>query len=331
MKRLSPRPDPAAALRAFDRFWSRLPLTRVEGLPADPGRPGGPVTPAEARILLELGLGTASTLTGLGGALGLDAGYLSRILSGLRARGLVHGRPSESDRRVRILTLTPPGEAAFRVLEAASRARAEDRVGHLGSRHARRLVRALGTVEGLLSDPDPPDSAPPPFRLRHPGPGELGWIVHRHGILYAREYGWGAPFEGLVARVVGDFVRAHDPARERVWVADRGGVPAGSVMLVAHPDRPGVARLRLLLVEPWARGLGIGRALVRACTDFGRARGYRAITLWTNSRLDAARGLYAEAGYRCLEFAPDPLFGAGETAETWELDLGGNAPRSVSE
>lgn len=159
-----------------------------------------------------------------------------------------------------------------------------------------------------------------PLRLRDPAPGDLGWIVHRHGALYAAEYGWNDAFEGLVAQVAADFLACHDPAREKCWIAERDGQILGSIMLVAAPE-PGVAKLRLLLVEPEARGLGLGKRLVSACLAFAREAGYRRVTLWTNDVLSAARGIYVQAGFQLVATEPHARFGKPMTGETWELEL----------
>ena len=180
------------------------------------------------------------------------------------------------------------------------------------------LVRVLSGVRRLL---EPREGGAAAVVIRNHRPGDLGWMLERHAVVYVEEYGWGVPFEALVAAVVAEFVQGHDPAKEACWVAELDGRRVGSVMLVHHPQRPGVARLRLLLVEPEARGLGVGRALVDACTAFARGAGYRKVTLWTQSVLGAARAIYSRAGYVKVSEAPNTTFGKGLIAETWELEL----------
>lgn len=300
------------AVRRFNRFYTRQigllqePLWRT------------PFTLTEARVLYELAHHGRTTATHLGGELGLDAGYLSRILRGFRKRGLLHRQPSPADRRQYLLSLTEAGEQAFAEMNAASRSDIQAMLSPLAEADRERLVGAMRTIEALLG-------ARPehrvPYILRPHQSGDLGWIVQRHGVLYDREYGWDARFEALVAEIVAGFVRGFDPRRERCWIAEREGANVGSVLLVRDPERDGVARLRLLLVEPEARGLGIGRRLVQECSRFARRTGYRAITLWTNSVLHAARAIYEREGYRLVREEPHESFGHTLVGQTWELEL----------
>jgi GNAT superfamily N-acetyltransferase len=214
------------------------------------------------------------------------------------------------------VALTPAGEAAFADLDARSSAEIAALVAKLQPAEGARLAEAMATIETLVGRAEGAD----PVILRDPRPGDLGWVVHRHGALYAAEYGWDASFEGLVASIVGDFTKHHDPARERCWIAEHEGAVAGSVMLVRESDA--VAKLRILYVEPSARGLGIGRRLVDACTAFAREAGYSRITLWTNDVLVAARRLYEQAGYVRVKAEPHRSFGHDLVGETWELALG---------
>lgn len=298
------------AVRRFSRFYTRKIGVLREGLL------GSPFSLAEARVIWELAHRERATARELCAELGLDAGYLSRILRGFDDKGLVSRQTSDTDARQTILTLTRAGEAAFAKLNAKSQAEIAALIGALPAGEQRRLVEALTTVEALLGGSAP---AKVPYILRPHQPGDLGWIVQRHGALYAEEYGWDERFEGMVAGIAAEFIARFDPRRERCWIAERDGSPVGSAVLVRHSDS--VAKLRLLLVEPSARGLGIGGRLVEECARFARRVGYRAITLWTNSNLLAARRLYEKAGYRLVKAEPHALWGVPLTGETWELAL----------
>ncbi|HEX6939929.1 MAG TPA: bifunctional helix-turn-helix transcriptional regulator/GNAT family N-acetyltransferase, partial [Longimicrobiales bacterium] len=225
---------------------------------------------------------------------------------------------SPRDGRRHLLALTDRGREAFAALDAASSAEVEGLLRGVAEAEADRLVGAMRTIERLLGGSP---GSQEPVVLRPPRSGDLGWVVQRHGELYAREYGWDMTFEALVAGIVADFVRNYDPERERGWIAERGGENVGSVFLVKHPEREGVAKLRLLLVEPSARGLGIGTRLVGECTRFAREAGYHTITLWTNSVLHAARRIYEREGYRLVEEEPHHSFGHDLVGQTWELKL----------
>src|SRR5690606_10059723 len=253
------------AVRRFNRFHTRQIGLLEEGLL----RTSFSLT--EARLIYELAQREGTTATELSQELGLDAGYLSRVLRGLQERGLVEKRQSETDGRQQLLSLTPAGQQAFAVVNSASRNQVEALLERLSAQEQERLVEAMRTIEQLLG-------ARPerrvPYILRPHRPGDMGWIVHRHGVLYNREYGWDERFEALVAEIVAHFIRNFDPQRERCWIAEKDGENVGSVMLVKHPEREGVAKLRVLLVEPSARGLGIGRRLVHECTRFARQVGY---------------------------------------------------------
>src|SRR5207244_2779861 len=242
-----------------------------------------PFSLAEARVRYEVAHRDAPAAAELGQDLGLDAGYLSRILRGLRRRGLLDRRPSAADGRRRLLGLTGRGRAAFATLDQRSRQEVGAMLDRLPSRAQGRLVEAMGTIENLLGGA-PRRGAP--YLLRSHQPGDMGWVVHRHGVLYAQEYGWDEQFEALVADIVAQFLRRFDPKHERCWIAEREGDIVGSVFLVKESDA--VAKLRLLLVEPSARGLGIGNRLVTECVRTARRMSYRKLTLWTQQSLHAA-------------------------------------------
>lgn len=300
------------AVRRFNRFY-----TQKIGV-LNRGYLNSRFTLTEARVLYELAHNEPTTAARLGRELGLDPGYLSRILRGFREHGLIERQRSDADGREQMISLTEAGREAFGRLDAAARGEIEAMLTRLSAEEQDRLVRAMGTIESLLGGaPERRVS----YILRPHQPGDLGWIVYRHGVLYNQEYRWDERFEALVAQVVADFVWNFDPRRERCWIAEMNGEPVGSVFLVKHPEREGVAKLRLLLVEPRARGLGIGRRLVQECTRFARQAGYRKITLWTNNVLVAARRIYEQEGYRLVHQEPYEELGEGWIGETWELDL----------
>jgi DNA-binding MarR family transcriptional regulator/GNAT superfamily N-acetyltransferase len=302
-----------AAVRAFNRFY-----TQRIGVLAD-GYLGSGFSLTQARVLYELAHRQQPTASEIGRDLGLDAGYLSRIVRGFAQRGLLETAPSPRDGRQRLLSLSPRGRAVFATLEAASRQQIGAALVDLSGPDQDRLVAAMATVTQLLTAPGERQAA---IALRPPRVGDLGWVVQRHGELYAAEYGWDETFEALVAEIVANFARDHDPARERCWIAERDGERVGSIFLVTHPEREGVAKLRLLLVEPSARGHGIGRRLVDACVRFAWEAGYHTVTLWTNSVLVSAGRIYEAAGFRLVQEAPHHSFGHDLVEQTWELHVG---------
>ena len=303
-------PPRVEAVRRFNRFYTRqIGVWREKLLPS-------PFSLAEARVIDELAYHEKTTATELAGELGLDGGYISRILNGLRKRGLIVKEPSPIDGRQAILGLTKQGLDAFASIHARSRNQIGALLNGLSAADQKRLIEAMGSIEKLLG-------ARPerrvPYLLRPHQPGDMGWVVHRHGVLYAEEYGWNEQFEALVAGVVAKFIRHFDPKRERCWIAEREGEVVASVFLVRKSDT--IAKLRLLLVEPKARGLGIGTRLVDECTRFARQAGYRKIVLWTNSILYAARHIYEEKGYHLVRRESHHSFGHDLVGETWELEL----------
>jgi DNA-binding MarR family transcriptional regulator/N-acetylglutamate synthase-like GNAT family acetyltransferase len=299
-----------AAVRRFNRFY-----TRHIGLLHE-GYLESPFSLAAVRVLYELAHGEGLTAAHLGRELGLDAGYLSRILRGFEKRGLIDRTRSKADGRQSLLALTRRGRDAFAPLQARSHEDIGRLLEGLSAADQRRLTEAVGTVEKLLGAREEPKV---PYLLRPPEPGDFGWVVQRHGALYAQEYGFDVRFEGLVAGIIAELVEHWDPKRERCWIAEREGEIAGSVFLVAQSKT--VAKLRLLLVEPKARGLGIGARLVDECVRFARHAGYRKITLWTQSVLVAARRIYEAAGFRRVRQGRHRSFGQDLVEETWELTL----------
>lgn len=304
---MDPLADEINAVRQFNRAY-----TRRIGL-LDRGLLQSEFSLVEARILYELAHRQSTTAAELADFLALDPGYLSRLLAGLARRGLIGRKPSPEDRRAAMLELTPAGSAAFAELDQRSRAQVGEMLETLSDARRRDLVGAMATIERLL------DGKKAMIRIRNHEPGDLGWIVERHGAVYARDYGFDSGFEALVAEIAAKFLKEYDPARERCWIAELDGRRVGSVMLVKQSHE--VARLRLLLVEAEARGLGLGRQLVETCLEFARATGYREITLWTNSILDEARGLYERLSFTLVKEEPHHSFGRDLVGQDWSLRL----------
>jgi DNA-binding MarR family transcriptional regulator/GNAT superfamily N-acetyltransferase len=299
-----------AAVRRFNRFYTRqigvLRRNYLDSL----------YSLGEMRVLYELAHIGARTASDIGRALDLDAGYLSRVLRNFEKRGLITRKTSPEDARQSHLALTARGQKLFAPFEKRSQQQAGGMLRKLSGDEQARLVAAMTAIEGLL------DGAPEPKReytLRQPRSGDLGWIVTRHAQLYAQEYGWTEPFEGLCAQIVADFDNNFDPRLERCWIAEMNGENVGCVMLVK--DKPGVARLRLLLVDPKARGLGLGQRLVNECVKFARKTGYKKITLWTHSILAAARHTYEKAGFTLTSSEKKRSWGKDVVAEYWDLTL----------
>jgi DNA-binding MarR family transcriptional regulator/GNAT superfamily N-acetyltransferase len=306
--------DAVAQVRRFNRFYTRL----VGAL--DEGHLHSSFSLVETRVLYELAHADGLTATDLGRDLRLDAGYLSRILRGFERRGLVERGKSQADARRSLLRLTKKGQTTFDDLNLRAADAVAGVLHPLADGQRRQLLDSMRTIESLLGNPEAmrPQA---PFVLRPHRPGDMGWIVHRQAVLYAQEYGWDERYEALISRIVADFIDRFDSRRERCWIAERNGEIVGSVFLIKHPERTGVAQLRLLYVERAARGLGIGRRLVHECTEFGRQAGYTAIMLWTNSVLTSARKIYEAEGYRLVREEPHNSFGHDLIGQTWELEL----------
>jgi DNA-binding MarR family transcriptional regulator/GNAT superfamily N-acetyltransferase len=297
------------AVRRFNRFYTRKIGVLEQHLLESP------FTLTEARVLFELAHRDRALAKQIGSELGLDPGYLSRIVQAFTEQGLITRKPVSSDRRQFELALTAKGKQAFGRLERASRQEVGKVVEQLPGDGGQRLVEAMTTIERLLGDAD----TRPEVTLRTHRPGDMGWIVQQHGALYAREFGWDISFEGLCAEIVAQFLKEFDPARERCWIAEIDGRQVGSVFLVKQSDD--VAKIRLLLIDPAGRGLGIGKRLVDECIAFARECGYRKITLWTQSMLLAARGIYQNAGFVQTATDPHHSFGQDLIGETWERAL----------
>lgn len=298
------------AVRRFNRFY-----TRRLGLLKN-GYLNSALSLAEIRVLYEIAHRDRATAADIARDLELDPGYLSRMLGGFARRGLIRKTKSDQDARQSHLALTPRGKTTFAPLERRSHQDIAGMLDKLSGTDQARVVTAMETIEQLLAR----EGAPPtPIRLRPPAPGDIGWIVSRHGSLYAEEYGWGSGFEAAVAEIAANFLKNFDSRRERCWIADMDGRPVGSIVLVRDSDE--VARLRLLLVDPAARGHGLGTRLTQECIGFARAAGYARITLWTHRVLTAARRIYERAGFKIVAQSTHASFGKELVDETWELAL----------
>jgi len=301
------------AVRAFNRDYTR----RIGVL--SPQLYDSPWTLTQVRVMYEIAHRPGILAAQLSTELGLDRGYLSRILKGFIAQRLLQRTPSGSDARRQHLRLTAAGCRAFAPLERCSQRQMGALLARLAPRRREVLLGAMRSIREVLAAPE----LPAPIMLRAHRPGDMGWVVARHAELYSREFGWSGEFEGLVAGITADFIAHFDPARERCWIAERDGERLGCIFLVS--GRGGSARLRLLLVEPAARGLGLGAQLVQECLAFARAAGYRRVVLWTHANLSSARHLYRRAGFRRTASEPRHRFGKAVVSETWQLALGARA------
>src|SRR5579863_2093564 len=309
-------PDRIATVRGFNRFYTRqIGVLRKTFLDS-------PYSLGEARVLYEIARGKdATTATDIARALDLDAGYLSRLLRNFEKRGLIRRTASAADARQSHLSLTARGRKDFAPLDQRSQSDIAGMLCGLSPEDQLRLIGAMTSIQTLLSGKAAAPQAPAnkSYVLRAPRPGDFGWLVKRHAELYAQEYGWIEPFEGVCAQIVADFANKNDPQRERCWIAKMDGANVGCVFLAADSDK--VARIRLLLVDPKARGLGLGARLVDECTDFARGAGYTKITLWTHSVLTAARHIYQKAGFTLTRSEERVSWSKPVVSEHWDLEL----------
>jgi DNA-binding MarR family transcriptional regulator/GNAT superfamily N-acetyltransferase len=299
-----------ADVRRFSRFYTRQIGLLQEGLLRSR------FSLTEGRVLYELAHRDRPTATALADDLGLDHGYLSRILRRFAEGGLIAKKRAPEDARQSLLSLTSKGQKAFAPLDRRSQEEVAAMLAGLAPGAQDRVVAAMASVENLLGKAG---TQKPAYVLRAHRPGDMGWVVASNGALYAKEYGWDISYEALVAEIVAQFIKSYDPAREHCWIAEVDGEPVGSVFIVKASDE--VAKLRLLIVAPQARGLGLGRALVAECIGFARARGYKTMTLWTQSILTGARKIYRDEGFRIVREEPHHSFGHDLIGETWELAL----------
>lgn len=302
--------DHVAVVRAFNRFYTR----RLGVLDQHLGK--SPFSLSEARVLYELAHRDEPTAKEIGNELGLDPGYLSRIVQSFDEKGLITRRPLPADRRQYQLSLTAKGRQAFAKLNLSSQSEVAAMLAQLSATDAARLTQAMATIEAVLEQRR---SQPAAFMLRSHRIGDMGWVISKQAAAYAADYNWDISYEALVAEICAQFIKTYDAAREHCWIAEVEGEPVGSIFLVKASDE--IAKLRLLQVEKKARGLGVGRALVEQCIQGARERGYSKMTLWTQSILVAARGIYQSAGFKLVKEEKHHSFGADLVGETWERDL----------
>ncbi|MCG2667100.1 GNAT family N-acetyltransferase [Bradyrhizobium sp. GCM10023182] len=302
--------DQIAAVRAFNRFYTR----KLGVLDQHLGQ--SPFSLSEARVLYELAHRDALAAKEIGNELGLDPGYLSRIVQSFDEKGLITRTPLPTDRRQYQLSLTAKGRQTFAKLNLGSQNEVAAMLARLSAGDATRLTQAMATIEAVLEQRQ---SQPASVVLRSHRVGDMGWVISKQAAAYAADYGWDISYEALVAEICAQFIKSYDAAREHCWIAEVGGEPVGSIFLVKATDE--LAKLRLLQVEKKARGLGVGRALVEQCIQGARERGYKRMTLWTQSILVAARGIYKSAGFELVATKPHHSFGHDLVGETWEMDL----------
>jgi DNA-binding MarR family transcriptional regulator/GNAT superfamily N-acetyltransferase len=299
--------DRVKVVRGFNRFYTRqIGVLHEHLLNSD-------FSLTEARILFELAIRTTVTTSDLSRELNLDAGYLSRVIAGFEKKGLVSKVRLKTDARAAHLELTKKGRTTFRHLDEASGNQVTEMLTRMSEPEQDGLIASMSQIQSALGE------RTPDYLLRDPQPGDMGWIVHRQAVLYAQEYGWNSEYEALVAEIVAKFIREFDPKSERCWIAEKNGRVVGSVFVVRQNKT--TAKLRLLYVDPMARGLGIGRRLVEECLRFARFAGYKKMTLWTNSVLTAARSIYDKAGFRLVKEEPHHSFGKDLTGQIFELEL----------
>jgi DNA-binding MarR family transcriptional regulator/ribosomal protein S18 acetylase RimI-like enzyme len=299
-----------SAVRYFNRFFTRQIGVLREGLLHSP------YSLSEARIVFELANRSNLTASDLCNELGLDAGYLSRILNKLEQQNLIEKTRSDNDGRQRLISLTTEGQSAFTLLDSRSNDEISEMLSELNESDRARLIEAMHTIEGIL---DHSFKYAEPFYLRHHQAGDMGWVINQHGLLYSREYGWDEKFEALVAQICADFINNYDPQKERCWIAEMQGEQVGSIFCVKAGED--VAKLRLLLVVPKARGLGLGTRLVTECIRFAQRSGYKKLTLWTNDVLVDARRIYQKKGFKLVEEEPHHSFGHDLVGQNWDLML----------